>query len=107
MCFENDTNEAILELERQRTGEIYEDAGAYRCDHGCAACHDLFFVGENILCEKCLVDYLHGAVAEIIELAKLTKEEHAEVFDLLADIIDDMCESELVNYAEYYYSRVK
>lgn len=107
MRFENNTNEAILKLERQRTAEIYEDAGEYRCDHGCVGYHDLFFVGEYIFCEKCVVEYLRSTVAEIIELAKLTKGEDAEVLDLLVDIIDDMCETELINYAEYYYSRAK
>lgn len=105
MRFENDTQAALLELERQRTREIYESAQDYRCEHGCAA-EDVFFAGEHVFCEKCLVEYVQKSLAEIIELARLTDAENTEVFDLLADMIEDMSDDTLLNYAQYYYSRV-
>lgn len=102
--YPNDTHAALLELERQRTGGVYESTGDYRCENGCAGAQALFFVEGQILCEKCLADYLRKAMAAVIENARAA-ETYPEVPDVLADIIDDMAETELLNYAEYYYSR--
>lgn len=105
MRFQNDTRAAIRELERQRTGEIYESADAYRCENGCMA-DKLFFVDERVLCGKCLIAELRGVMAEVLELARMTREEYTEVFDLLADFVEDTGDDVLLEYAQYYYAQI-
>ena len=104
MRLKNDTRQAVQELERQRLGLVYESAGDYRCENGCVD-SVLFFAEGRILCEKCLLAHLRKTLAAALEQMRSSWDEEAEVFDLLADLLEDSSDEMLLGYAQYYYAQ--
>ncbi len=103
MRYKNYTNEAIYELERQRTMNygICDDEGRC-CENGCGN-NTLYDVGGRTLCEDCLIDEVRS---EFEKLLRSEDENDNFSVDIIKDIISDFSDSEILTYIENRYDKI-
>lgn len=105
MRYKNYSNEALYELERQRTSDYgnFDTEGQRLCENGCSS-GVLYRVGESLFCEDCLIDEVRG---EFERLAESEEENGAPSAELIKDIISDFSDSEILTYIENRYEKAQ
>ena len=102
MIYKNYTDEAIMELEYQRTGEYgANEAGENSCDSGCL-CDVLYRTEDGVLCEDCLIEDVRSELSDLDE--KWEKETPAK--KIIRDIFSDFSDSEILTYIENRYEKI-
>ena len=105
MYYKNYSQEAVLELERQRT-QAYEET--YQTnnsnDECCEECGSslkkLYNINSHLLCGDCICDSLREVYASINENMTVL---NIDALDILKDIISDFSDNELLCYVENRY----
>ena len=109
MYYKNNSQKAILELERQRTGNYgmddgYDDYHSVVCDECEKGGEILFDVNSHIICAGCICDILREEFALVSELMKNTDIDCTTIFN---EIISDFSDNELLCYVESIYQKVE
>ena len=103
MRFKNYTNEAIYELEHQRTGNygnLYEESETV-CENGCIN-NTLYMIDKRVLCEECLIEEVRNCLIEALE-----KEDELTLgIQIAKDIVSDFSDSEILAYIENRYDKI-
>lgn len=105
MRYNNYTNDAIYELERQRTlnyGNNYNDYTMVECENCTASEKTIFKIGNRLLCEDCICNYLRDCFEEIEFISDANNVDVCEIFK---NIIYDFTDSELITYVENLYEK--
>ncbi len=100
MVYKNYTNEAMYELERQRTmnyGNINEES---LCENGCQS-SILYNVEGRILCQDCLIEEVRDTLEQII-----LNEDESVCAKIIQDIFSDFSDSEILTYIENRYDKI-
>ena len=108
MYYKNYTEDAVLELERQRT-QLYEDS--YNLDNEneqfCEECgsssNKLHNINSHLLCEDCICCSLREVYAGIKQNMTTL---HMDALEILENIISDFSDNELMYYVENLYEEV-
>lgn len=106
MHYKNYTQEAIYELERQRTGNYGMDYEYEHSEVECELCkteeNNLYEVNSHIYCGECICDMLREL---FYSAAQGLKNEEIDAFSVLNDIISDFSDNEILCYVENIYER--
>ena len=105
MYYENFTESAVLELERQRTQaykDIYQiNKNDDKCCEECgSSLKKMYNVASHLLCEDCICDSLREVYATIEQNITIL---NIDAIGILKDIISDFSDSELLCYVENRY----
>ena len=107
MIYKNYTDKAILEMEKQRTGDygscLEENFNDFLCDECRTGDVMLFEVGSKILCSECICDRLREEFHNCINSYENETEFANEILD---DIISDFSDNELIMYIENKYNKI-
>lgn len=105
MLYNNNSINAVLEMERQRTGNYGEDFENAYMDSVCENCSDtnsqLFDFNSHVFCQECILEYFRDKFADIPEIMPDT-----EASQLLSDIVSDFSDNELLCYIENRYRKI-
>lgn len=108
MQYKNYTQEAIYELERQRTGNYGIDYEQKRSDLECELCragdNNLYEVNSHIYCGECICDMLREMFSSA---AEMMTNEGIDATTILTDIICDFSDNEILCYVENLYERLE
>lgn len=108
MIYKNYTDEAIYELERQRTLNFYDDYEYSNQGCECSECrraHGVFFeINSNTYCSDCICEMLRE---EYENITKLLPDDRVTSGEILEDIIADFSDSELLCYVENRYKKTE
>ncbi len=108
MYYKNYSQEAVLELERQRT-QTYHDAYSLTqhneksCEECGADLKKLHKINSHWLCEDCICDSLREVYDSIEQNMTVL---HMDALEILKDIISDFSDNELMCYVENRYEEV-
>lgn len=106
MRYNNYTNDAIYELERQRTynyGDgFFDDENSPVCDK-CGCCDKTIFITDSHrLCEDCICDTLRDSFEELEPSQTRFGIDASRIFK---NITEDFSDSELLSYVENIYEK--
>ena len=101
MRYKNYTNDAIFELERQRTLSDDERNPDYVCENGCTN-SPLYNRDGRIFCEDCLIEEVRNTFTSML----LSEDDEDFACKIIRDIIDDFSDSEILTYIESRYEKV-
>lgn len=109
MYYNNDTHQAILELERQRTGNYamdYDDDCIYKkeCDECSKHGEYLFNVNSHVICSECICEILREEFSKVVENFQNDTVDCSTIF---SEIISDFSDNELLCYVESIYPKVE
>lgn len=102
MQYKNYTDDALYELERQRTmdyANAYDDELV--CENGCSN-RVLYNAEGRILCEDCLIDEVRKTFMQLLD----SEDEENISFSIIRDIVSDFSDSEILTYIENRYEKV-
>lgn len=106
MLYNNYSQEAISELERQRTGNYGYDREEYP-EYECSECRvqsGMFFkINSKVYCSECICDYLRE---EFYKISENKDDGILPADEILKDIISDFSDNELLCYVENKYERL-
>lgn len=105
MYYKNYTEDAVLELERQRTSPYetsYNNQGELYCKE-CGSYSKLHKINSQYLCEECICNSLREVYAGIEGNMTVYSIDASEV---LKNIISDFSDNELIYYVENLYEDV-
>lgn len=105
MYYKNYTQDAVLELERQRTMP-YEASYNNQSEHYCRECGSsskLHKINSHYLCEDCICNSLREVYAGIEENMTVLS---IDALEVLKNIISDFSDNELIYYVENLYEDV-
>ncbi len=104
MSYYNYTNDAIYELEKQRTMNYGEESDFPK---QCELCgrddKAVFVVNSRCICEDCACNELRDAFEDIEPSSTPSGIDAGVIFNR---IIDDFTDSELISYIEDVYTRI-
>ena len=104
MSYYNFTNDAIYELERQRTMNYGTESDEQQ---ECELCgrddKSIFIVNSRCICEDCACNELRDAFEDIEPSRTKSEIDAAEIFKR---IVDDFTDNELLSYIEDIYVRI-
>lgn len=102
MRYKNYTDEAVYELERQRTMNYGNDfTNTPCCENGCFS-SVLYNADGHIICEECLIENVRNTFMDM-----LNAEENAGfAAQVIKDIIYDFSDSEILTYIENRYDKI-
>lgn len=102
MQYKNYSNDALYELERQRTMD-YSNAYEYGlvCENGCSN-NVLYNADGRILCEECLIDEVRKTFMQLLD----SEDDENISFAIIRDIVSDFSDSEILTYIENRYEKV-
>ena len=100
MRYKNYTNDAIYELERQRTMEDEFDPD-FSCENGCSG-KPLYSAEGRILCEDCLIEEVRNTFTSML----LSEDDEDFSCKIIKDIIEDFSDAEILTYIEKRYEKV-
>ncbi len=100
MRYKNYTNDAIYELERQRTMEDEYDPN-FSCENGCVG-SPLYNAEGRILCEDCLIEEVRTTFTSML----LSEDDDDFSCKIIKDIIEDFSDAEILTYIENRYEKV-
>ncbi len=107
MLYENYSQKAIYELERQRTGNYGYDIEEYEPEFECKECKThtgMFFeINSEYYCADCVCDYLRE---QFSKFSHLSGNEMLDSGEILNEIISDFSDNELLSYIESKYQRI-
>ena len=108
MYYKNHSQEAVLELERQRI-QAYEDTYQMKnyndefCEECGSSLKNLYNINSHLLCGDCICDSLREVYASINQNMTVL---NIDALDILKDIISDFSDNELLCYVENRYDEV-
>ena len=106
MYYKNYSLNAVIELEKQRTGNYGEDYEKEFSDIQCEECgtHSgrFFDINSHIYCSECILDLLRTE----FEKAGNIMSEKIDAGDVLQDIISDFSDNEILCYVENKYPEI-
>lgn len=107
MSYFNYTNDAIYELERQRTHNFGADYESQPVAPICEECGNdnkiIFKINSHYICEDCVCNLLRDAFDE---LAPTSSPISLNAEMILKNIIEDFSDSELLSYVEDVYEKI-
>lgn len=107
MSYLNYTNDAIYELERQRTnnyGADYEaEDNILFCDECGSRGKNLFLINSRKVCEDCVCNIIRDAFEEIEPPSAKYDIDAAQIFK---NIIEDFTDNEILCYVEDIYEKL-
>ena len=102
MRYKNYTNEAIYELEKQRTMNYgYGEKDDLHCENGCSG-SVLYNTDGHIICEECLIEDVRNTFMNMLN----TEDDSNFASQIIKDIISDFSDSELLTYIENRYDKI-
>ena len=107
MLYKNYTNDAVSELERQRTGNYGSDLFEEDSDIKCCECKNsassLFKINSKYYCSDCICELLREIFSD---MADECDSYDIGAKDILKDIISDFSDNELLYYVENRYETI-
>gem|GEM_PF-6644074 len=107
MSYLNYTNDAIYELERQRTCNYGADFEAEEELQTCEECgtggKSLFLINSHKVCEDCVCNIIRDALEDFEPFSAKYDIDAGEIFK---NIIEDFTDSEILCYVEDIYERL-
>ena len=107
MRYNNYTNDAIYELERQRTYNYGVDYEREAYDDGCEQCGSnkktIFKINSHMLCEDCACNALRDSFEDFEPTSYPFGIDAERIFK---QITDDFSDSELLSYIENVYEKI-
>lgn len=107
MSYLNYTNDAIYELERQRTcnyGADFEaEEGVQTCEECGTGGKSLFLINSHKVCEDCVCNVIRDAFEDFEPSPAKYDIDAGEIFK---NIIEDFTDSEILCYVEELYERL-
>lgn len=107
MLYKNYSNEAILELERKRTGNYGADCENMASNgYVCACCGEktdgIYIVMKNVVCERCICEELRETAKKLF----VPKGESGmNTTEILKNIISDIEDNEMMCYVAELYEK--
>lgn len=107
MLYENYSNEAILEMEGQRTGNYGADIENMASNRSICACcggkaDKLYIVVKNMMCERCICEEMRKAAKKLF----VPKGERGmNATEILKNIISDVEDDEMMCYVAELYEK--
>ena len=107
MLYKNYTNDAVIELEKQRTDNYASDLFDNGTDVTCCECKtnrtQLYKINSKYYCSDCICELLREIYSDITH--------ECDSYDIgadeiLKDIISDFSDSELLCYVENKYEKI-
>lgn len=108
MYYKNYTEDAVLELERQRT-QTYEDTYQFSkqsnlcCEECGSSLKKLHNINSHTFCEDCICDSLREVYDSIEQNMTVL---NIDALEILKDILSDFSDNELLCYVENRYEEV-
>lgn len=100
MSYRANTKAAVLECERQRTAEYYNDAGCSECGKDT----EIYYLGGIIYCKDCLTTELKDTMKSAVRLTLSTYK--GDAVKVAMNILDDMIYNEdMEDYIDNYLER--
>lgn len=107
MIYKNYTDEAIFELERQRTMNYYDDCDDNSSECECAECKTVrgtfYEINSVTYCSDCVCELLREGYETILSEFP---DDRVTSGKILEDIIADFSDSELLCYVENKYKKI-
>ena len=108
MIYKNYTDEAIYELERQRTLNYYDDCedslSECECDE-CKRTHGTFYeINSVTYCSDCICELLREGYENILNTIP---DDRVASVKILEDIIADFSDNELLCYVENKHKKIE
>ena len=108
MYYKNYSEDAVLELERQRT-QIYDNTYQLTeqknecCEECGSSLKKLHSINSHLFCEDCICDSLREVYDSIEQNMTVL---NIDALEILKDIISDFSDNELLCYVENRYEEV-
>ena len=107
MYYKNYSEDAVLELERQRTQthDTYQftEQSEESCEECGSSTKKLHNINSHLFCEDCICDSLREVYASIDQNMTVL---NIDALEILKDIISDFSDNELLCYVENRYEEV-